>query len=76
MLGGAITTAAATPIDNRPPLSPRSTMATNGQSIFHITIHAAQGMDEKKLATLVRQQIEQHERSKQSRQRSSLTDID
>lgn len=76
MLGGAITTAAATPIDNRPPLSQRPTMATGGQSTFNITINAAAGMDEKKLALLVRQQIEQHERSKQSRQRSSLTDID
>lgn len=76
MLGGAITAAAATPIDNRPPLSPRPSMASSGQSVFNITIHAAQGMDEKKLATLVRQQIEQHERSKQSRQRSALTDID
>lgn len=76
ILGSAITTAAAIPIDNRPPLGSRPPVATSGQSIFNITIHAAQGMDEKKLATLVRQQIEQHERSKQSRQRASLTDID
>lgn len=76
MLGGAITAAAATPIDHRPPLSQRPAMATGGQSTFNITINAAAGMDEKKIALLVRQQIEQHERSKQSRQRASLTDID
>lgn len=76
MLGSAITTATATPLDTRPPLSPRAPIAATGDSHYNITIHAATGMDEKKLADLVMQQIKQHERQKQSRQRSSLHDID
>ncbi|MBL0229465.1 MAG: phage tail tape measure protein [Moraxellaceae bacterium] len=76
MLGSAITTATATPLDTRPPLSPRAPIAATGDSHYNITIHAATGMDEKKLADLVMQQIKQHERQKQSRQRSSLLDID
>jgi len=76
MLGSAITTATATPLDTRPPLSPRAPIAATGDSHYNITIHAATGMDEKKLAELVMQQIKQHERQKKSRQRASLTDID
>lgn len=76
MLGSAITTATATPLDTRPPLSPRAPIAATGDIHYNITIHAATGMDEKKLAELVMQQIKQHERQKQSRQRASLTDID
>lgn len=77
LLGTAMTTATATPLDVRPPLSPRAVATGSSDSyMFNITIHAAAGMDEKKLASLVMQQIKQHEREKQSRQRASLTDID
>jgi len=77
LLGTAMTTATATPLDVRPPLSPRAVATGSSDSyMFNITIHAANGMDEKKLASLVMDKIKQHEREKQSRQRASLTDID
>lgn len=77
LLGTAMTTATATPLDVRPPLSPRAVATGSSDSyMFNITIHAAAGMDEKKLASLVMDKIKQHERDKQSRQRASLTDID
>jgi ribulose kinase len=77
MLGSAITTATAAPLDTRPPLAARTAMtASNDSYTYQITINASAGMDEKKLADLVMQQIKQNERQKQSRQRSSLLDID
>lgn len=77
MLGTAIGTAAATPLDTRPPLSQRAPIATaSGNNTYNITINASAGMDEKKLADLVMQQIKAAERQKRSRQRSSLHDID
>ena len=77
MLGASISTATATPLDTRPPLATRAASAGSSNSYtYQITINAAAGMDEKKLADLVMQKIKEAERQKQSARRSSLTDTD
>lgn len=77
MLGATISTATATPLDTRPPLATRAASTGSSNSYtYQITINAAAGMDEKKLADLVMQKIKEAERQKQSARRSSLIDTD
>ena len=74
---GLLAIVLVTPLDTRPPLATRAASAGSSNSYtYQITINAAAGMDEKKLANLVMQQIKEAERQKQSARRSSLTDTD
>jgi TP901 family phage tail tape measure protein len=50
--------------------------ASSAPAYYEIHIHAAPGMNEERLALLVREQIEAHERMKAVRARSSLRDQD
>lgn len=77
MLGATISTATATPLDTRPPLSPRVVASGSIQNnSYTININAPAGMNEKQLAALVAQEVQKLQRQEQSRKRSSLTDTD
>jgi TP901 family phage tail tape measure protein len=78
MIGGASLGAMAdVTIDKRPPIA-NTAPANHAASapVFQITIHAAPGMDEQKLAQLVAKEIAKAERQKQVRSRSRLGDND
>lgn len=70
--------AAGVGLDTRPPLgSPRGTTApAAGGSTYVFQIYPAPGMDEKALARLVMQKIEETERGKAARGRTRLADKD
>lgn len=72
-----VASAASVPIDRRPPVSMmQPAPAVGGLSIGQIVIHAAPGMDERKLAQMVVDAIAKHERDKQARSRGRLGDRD
>ncbi|MCG9027074.1 phage tail tape measure protein [Laribacter hongkongensis] len=75
MIGGGLAQADAIRIDNRPPVAMAAPAASGGtvvQQVFHI--HAAPGMDERALATMVRHEVEAAARAQAVRGRSSLKD--
>ncbi|MDW5417449.1 phage tail tape measure protein [Iodobacter sp. CM08] len=63
-------------LDQRPPMSVQSSYAPSQAAPIQITINAAPGMDEQKLAQLVAREIAKAERQKQVRSRSRLGDSD
>ncbi|TSJ88197.1 phage tail tape measure protein [Chitinimonas sp. BJB300] len=75
---GSPVMANATPvkIDSRPPLSRPAASAQAAPAPINITINAAPGMDERKLAQLVAQEIARQQRSAQAANRSRLADRD
>ncbi|WP_442783282.1 phage tail tape measure protein [Collimonas fungivorans] len=81
-VGAGIAIGAATmpalAFDTRPPISPRAAgagMVIQGDTIT-ISIQAMPGMDEQAIARLVAQALEQRDRQKAARIRSSLSDYD
>ncbi|MGQ5525172.1 phage tail tape measure protein [Chitinimonas sp. PSY-7] len=75
---GASVLAPAAPvrIDSRPPLA-RSTAPVQAAPVsINITVNAAPGMDERKLAQLVAQEIAKHQRSVSAAKRSRLSDAE
>ncbi|MDW5418908.1 phage tail tape measure protein [Iodobacter sp. CM08] len=63
-------------LDQRPPMSVQSSYAPSQAAPIQITINAAPGMDEQKLAQLVAREIAKADRQKQVRSRSRLGDSD
>jgi hypothetical protein len=79
-LGAGIAVGAATmpaiAFDTRPPMAPRAAgggVVVQGDTV-HITIQAAPGMDEHAIARAVAKALEQRDRNKAARLRSSLSD--
>lgn len=63
-------------MDNRPPFTAAAIRA-HAQTLAsqnHITIHAAPGMDEQQLANMVTRKLDERDREKAAKKRSSLTD--
>lgn len=74
-LGLSVATAAPVQVDTRAPISARPTMAQTSQPMsVNITIHAAQGMDERAIAQQVAKEIQRIENQRQARARSSMWD--
>jgi hypothetical protein len=81
-IGASVAIGAATmpalAFDTRPPISPRAAGAgivVQGDTI-QITVTAAPGMDEQAIARTIQQALEQRDRQKAARIRSSLSDYD
>jgi hypothetical protein len=79
-IGASVAIGAATmpalAFDTRPPIAPRAAgagMVIQGDTI-QITVTAAPGMDEQAIARAVTQALEQRDRQKAARIRSSLSD--
>lgn len=70
---GAMTATPALAVDQRAPLAPRSTNVSAGAT-YNITIHAAAGSNPQDIAAEVRKVMEDIERQKAVRARSSLSD--
>lgn len=64
------------PIDRRPALSATTPAAPAAGDTITIHVYGAPGMDERTLAQEVARQLEQRERQRAARQRSSLRDLD
>ncbi|MCE8028799.1 phage tail tape measure protein [Halomonas daqingensis] len=64
------------PIDRRPALSAQAPAAPTAGDTITIHVYGAPGMNERTLAQEVARQLEQRERQRAARQRSSLRDID
>lgn len=74
-LGISVATAAPVQVDTLAPISARPTMAQTSQPMsVNITIHAAQGMDERAIAQQVAKEIQRIENQRQARARSSMWD--
>lgn len=74
-LGISVATAAPVQVDTRAPISARPMMAQTSQPMsVNITIHAAQGMDERAIAQQVAKEIQRIENQRQARARSSMWD--
>ncbi|HHF0414349.1 TPA: tape measure protein [Haemophilus influenzae] len=74
-LGISVATAAPVQVDTRAPISARPMMTQTSQPMsVNITIHAAQGMDERAIAQQVAKQIQRIENQRQARARSSMWD--
>ena len=74
-LGISVATAAPVQVDTRAPISARPTMVQTSQPMsVNITIHAAQGMDERAIAQQVAKEIQRIENQRQARARSSMWD--
>lgn len=74
-LGISVATAAPVQVDTRVPISARPMIAQNSQPMsVNITIHAAQGMDERAIAQQVAKEIQRIENQRQARARSSMWD--
>ncbi|MCD4483751.1 hypothetical protein LQR31_04580 [Chromobacterium vaccinii] len=73
--GGA--TAGGVPIDRRPPIRAQPAAPAAGAAAqYHITIHAAPGMNEQQLAQMVARELDRRERQQAARGRSRLADKD
>lgn len=73
--GGAL--ASAVPIDRRPPIrAQQAAPAAGAAAQYHITIHAAPGMNEQQLAQMVARELDRRERQQAARGRSRLADKD
>ena len=74
-LGISVATAAPVQVDTRAPISARPMIAQTSQPMsVNITIHAAQGMDERAIAQQVAKEIQRIENQRQARARSSMWD--
>lgn len=74
-LGLSVATAAPVQVDTRAPISSRPVMTQSSQPMsVNITIHAAQGMDERAIAQQVAKEIQRIENQRQARARSSMWD--
>lgn len=74
-LGISVATAAPVQVDTRAPISTRPVMTQSNQPMsVNITIHAAQGMDERAIAQQVAKEIQRIENQRQARARSSMWD--
>lgn len=74
-LGISVVTAAPVQVDTRAPISTRPVMTQSNQPMsVNITIHAAQGMDERAIAQQVAKEIQRIENQRQARARSSMWD--
>lgn len=74
-LGISVATAAPVQVDTRAPISTRPVMTQSSQPMsVNITIHAAQGMDERAIAQQVAKEIQRIENQRQARARSSMWD--
>lgn len=74
-LGISVATAAPVQVDTRAPISARPMMTQSSQPMsVNITIHAAQGMDERAIAQQVAKEIQRIENQRQARARSSMWD--
>ncbi|MCK8953436.1 phage tail tape measure protein [Haemophilus influenzae] len=74
-LGISVATAAPVQVDTRAPISARPMMTQTSQPMsVNITIHAAQGMDERAIAQQVAKQMQRIENQRQARARSSMWD--
>ena len=74
-LGISVATATPVQVDTRAPISTRPVMTQSSQPMsVNITIHAAQGMDERAIAQQVAKEIQRIENQRQARARSSMWD--
>lgn len=74
-LGISVATAAPVQVDTRAPISARPMIAQTSQPMsVNITVHAAQGMDERAIAQQVAKEIQRIENQRQARARSSMWD--
>lgn len=74
-LGISVATAAPVQVDTRAPISARPVVTQSSQPMsVNITIHAAQGMDERAIAQQVAKEIQRIENQRQARARSSMWD--
>ena len=74
-LGISVATAAPVQVDTRAPISARPVVTQPSQPMsVNITIHAAQGMDERAIAQQVAKEIQRIENQRQARARSSMWD--
>ena len=74
-LGISVATAAPVQVDTRAPISARPVVTQSNQPMsVNITIHAAQGMDERAIAQQVAKEIQRIENQRQARARSSMWD--
>ncbi|HHE9989541.1 TPA: phage tail tape measure protein [Haemophilus influenzae] len=74
-LGISVATAAPVQVDTRAPISARPMMTQTSQPMsVNITIHAAQGMDERTIAQQVAKEMQRIENQRQARARSSMWD--
>ena len=74
-LGISVATATPVQVDTRAPISARPVVTQSSQPMsVNITIHAAQGMDERAIAQQVAKEIQRIENQRQARARSSMWD--
>lgn len=74
-LGISVATAAPVQVDTHAPISARPMIAQTSQPMsVNITVHAAQGMDERAIAQQVAKEIQRIENQRQARVRSSMWD--
>lgn len=77
-LGASMPAMPALAVDNRPPITAAQAAGGGGMAAgpIQITIHAAPGMDEARLAELVAQKVAELQRNQAAAGRSRLTDSD